>query len=67
MVEQAFALRYPNGRVHECTLKLEHPLQPGSEFELHGHNWRVQQLLPADRLTPSLRWLCTALDAKPSS
>ena len=42
------SLRYPNGRVHECSLdRLD--LVPGQEFELYGRRWRVDRVLPAER------------------
>jgi hypothetical protein len=42
------SLRYPNGRVHECSLdRLD--LAPGQEFELYGRRWRADRVLPAER------------------
>ena len=48
------SLRYPNGRVHECSLdRLD--LVPGQEFELYGRRWRVDRVLPAERARTEAR------------
>lgn len=40
-------LEYPNRRTHETTV--DGPLEPGTEFELHGRRWRAVGPVPLPR------------------
>ncbi len=60
---QLFVLRYPNGREHERTLRVQRHAGPGDEITLVGRVWRVSHLLPPDRRNPVRRVVCTPVDA----
>jgi hypothetical protein len=57
----SLALEYPNGRVHECELKIERELRLGEVFELYGRRWRVEHVLAPDRQRARPRMLCVSL------
>jgi hypothetical protein len=44
-MEFAVTLRYPNGRTYETVIDRDRALALGTEFEMHGHTWRVAGLL----------------------
>jgi hypothetical protein len=57
----SLALEYPNGRVHECELKVEGELKLGEVFELYGRRWRAAHVLAPDRHHSLPRMLCISL------
>ena len=44
-MEFLVALQYPNGRIHETVHHAALGMEPGTEFEMYGHRWRVVGLL----------------------
>jgi hypothetical protein len=47
-VEFAVTLEYPNGRRHDTVLHRDRAPTPGTEFEMHGHSWRVVGLIDTE-------------------
>lgn len=67
-MEIRVALRYPNGRIHETVYNTTRPMERGTEFEMHGHTWRVVGLAgekPRATVPPARpqRILCVATDS----
>jgi hypothetical protein len=71
-MEFRVTLKYPNGRKHEAVLTCAQAPTKGTEFEMHGHTWRVVGLLDSHRVdshrrrvdpaAESTRLLCVRAD-----
>jgi hypothetical protein len=69
-MEFLLALQYPNGRIHETVYDTERVIvEPGAEFEMYGHTWRVvgfleQHHIRSDsRAKQPPRMLCVTVDS----